>query len=53
MLYKTLGYAVWKGVRYYFNRKAPSGRVLAGLAAGAVVAAGVALALGRQQGAGE
>jgi hypothetical protein len=30
MLYKALGFAVWKGAKWYLRRKVPSRRVLVG-----------------------
>jgi hypothetical protein len=38
MLYKALGYAVWKGAKWYLGRKLPSRKLLVGGA----VAVGVA-----------
>ena len=47
MLYKALGFAVWKGAKWYLGRKLPSGRVLAGAGVAAVVA--TALAVGAKR----
>ncbi|MEA2249118.1 MAG: hypothetical protein QOH46_3647 [Solirubrobacteraceae bacterium] len=43
MLYKALGFAVWKGAKWYIGRRLPSRRVLLGgiLAVGIVTAAAV------------
>jgi hypothetical protein len=43
MLYKTLGFAVWKGAKWYLARKAPGTRVIAGLGLGALAATAAAL----------
>ena len=43
MLYKTLGFAVWKGVRWYLGRKLPPGRMVAGIGLAAVAATAVAV----------
>ena len=43
MLYKALGFAVWKGAKWYLGRKLPPGRLLAGVAVAAAVATGVAV----------
>src|SRR5919107_1959471 len=42
MLYKALGFAVWKGAKWYLGRKLPPGRLLAGVAVAAAVANRVA-----------
>ena len=43
MLYKALGFAVWKGAKWYLGRKLPSTRLLAGAGLAALVAAAVAV----------
>jgi hypothetical protein len=43
MFYKALGFAVWKGARWYFSHKLPPGRLLAGVGLAAVAATAVAL----------
>jgi len=43
MLYKALGFAVWNGAKWYFGRKVPPGRLLAGLGLAAVAATAVAV----------
>jgi hypothetical protein len=43
MIYKALGYAVWKGARWYLSHKAPPGRLLAGVGLAAVAATAVAV----------
>jgi hypothetical protein len=50
MLYKALGFAVWKGAQWYFGHKLPSARVLAGVAVAAAVATGVAVGAKRNTG---
>ena len=42
MLYKALGFAVWKGAKWYLGRKLPSTRLLAGAGIAAAVATAVA-----------
>ena len=43
MLYKALGFAVWKGAKWYLGRKLPPGRLLVGVGIAAAVATGVAV----------
>ena len=43
MFYKTLGFAVWKGAKWYLGRKLPPGRLLAGIGLAAVAATAVAV----------
>ena len=43
MLYKALGFAVWKGAKWYLGRKLAPGRMLAGAALAAVAATAVAV----------
>jgi hypothetical protein len=43
MFYKALGFAVWKGAKWYLGRKMPPGRLLAGAGLAAVVATAVAV----------
>ena len=43
MFYKTLGFAVWKGAKWYLGRKAPPGRLLVGIGLGAMAATAVAV----------
>jgi hypothetical protein len=43
MLYKALGFAVWKGAKWYLGRKLPPARVLAGIGVAAVAATVVAV----------
>ena len=43
MLYKALGFAVWKGAKWYLGRKLPPARLLAGVGLVAAVAAAVAV----------
>jgi hypothetical protein len=43
MFYKTLGFAVWKGARWYLGRKLPGTRLIAGLGLGALAATAAAL----------
>jgi hypothetical protein len=40
MFYKALGYAVWKGAKWYVGRKVPTRKLLLGV--GGAVALGVA-----------
>jgi hypothetical protein len=43
MFYKALGFAVWKGAKWYMGRKLPSRKVVVGSAlAAALAAAGAA-----------
>jgi len=50
MLYKALGFAVWKGARWYFGQKLPPARLLLGLGVAAAVATGVAVGAKRNNG---
>jgi hypothetical protein len=43
MFYKALGFAVWKGAKWYVGRKLPSRRLLAGGAVALAVATLVAV----------
>ena len=43
MLYKVLGFAVWKGAKWYLGRKAPPARLVAGIGLAAVAATAVAV----------
>jgi hypothetical protein len=43
MFYKALGFAVWKGAKWYLGRKLPPGRLLAGVGLAAVAATVVAV----------
>jgi hypothetical protein len=43
MLYKALGFAVWKGAKWYLGRKLPPARLLAGVGLAAVAATAVAV----------
>jgi hypothetical protein len=43
MLYKALGFAVWKGAKWYLGRKLPPARLLLGVGVAAAVATGVAV----------
>ena len=43
MLYKALGFAVWKGAKWYLGRKLPPARLLAGAGLAAVAATAVAV----------
>ena len=43
MFYKALGFAVWKGAKWYVGRKLPSRRLLAGGALALAVATLVAV----------
>ena len=43
MLYKALGFAVWKGAKWYLGRRLPPARLLAGVGIAAAVATGVAV----------
>jgi hypothetical protein len=46
--YKLLGFAVWRGAKWYARRKLPSARATAAGAAGALAALGVAAAIARR-----
>jgi hypothetical protein len=50
MLYKALGFAVWKGAKWYAGRKLPARGVLVGGAAAAGVATLVAVGAKRDGG---
>ena len=50
MLYKALGFAVWKGAKWYLGRKLPPGRLLAGAGVAAVAATLVAVGAKRNAG---
>ena len=43
MVYKALGFAVWKGAKWYLGRKLPGSRVIAGAGLGALAAAAAAI----------
>jgi len=43
MFYKALGFAVWKGARWYLGRKLPPARLVAGIGVAAVAATAVAI----------
>jgi hypothetical protein len=43
MFYKALGFAVWKGAKWYLGRKLPPGRLIAGIGLAAVAATAVAV----------
>jgi hypothetical protein len=47
MFYKALGFAVWKGARWYLFRKLPPARLLAGV--GLAVVAATAVAVGAKR----
>jgi hypothetical protein len=51
MLYKVLGFAVWKAAKWYIGRRAPSRRWLlaGGAAAAAAVAASVVAASAKRE----
>jgi hypothetical protein len=53
MFYKALGFAVWKGAKWYLGRKAPAppGRLLAGIGLAAVAATAVAVGAKRNSSA--
>jgi hypothetical protein len=46
--YKLLGYAVWRGGKWYLRRRLPSARLLAGIGLGAGSAVLVAALLARR-----
>ena len=50
MLYKALGFAVWKGAKWYLGRKLPPGRLLLGVGVAAAIATGVAVGAKRNNG---
>jgi hypothetical protein len=50
MLYKALGFAVWKGAKWYAGRKLPARSVLVGGAVAASVATLVAVGAKRDSG---
>jgi hypothetical protein len=43
MFYKALGFAVWKGAKWYLGRKLPPVRLLAGAGLAALAATAVAV----------
>jgi hypothetical protein len=43
MFYKVLGFAVWKGAKWYLGRKLPPARLLAGAGLAALAATAVAV----------
>ena len=43
MLYKALGFAVWKGAKFYLGHKLPPARLLVGVGLAAVAATAVAV----------
>jgi hypothetical protein len=43
MFYKALGFAVWKGAKWYVGRRVPPGRLIAGVGLAAIAATAVAL----------
>ncbi len=43
MFYKALGFAVWKGAKWYVGRRLPPGRLIAGVGLAAIAATAVAL----------
>jgi len=47
MFYKALGFAVWKGAKWYVGRRLPPGRLIMGVGLAAV--AGTAVALGAKR----
>jgi hypothetical protein len=46
--YKLLGFAVWRGAKWYARRRLPSGRVVAAGTVGLVAAAGAAALVARR-----
>jgi hypothetical protein len=46
--YKLLGFAVWRGAKWYARRKLPSGRAAAASAAGALAALGAVALVARR-----
>ena len=48
MLYKALGFAVWKGAKWYVGRKLPPARLLAGVGLAAVAVTAVAVGAKRR-----
>jgi hypothetical protein len=54
MLYKTLGFAVWKAAKWYLGRKVKPGRrfVGVGLGVGVAVAVATGLAVGAKRNGG-
>jgi hypothetical protein len=46
--YKLLGFAVWRGARWYVRRRLPSGRAVAAGTFGLVAAAGAAALVARR-----
>jgi hypothetical protein len=49
MLYKALGFAVWKGAKWYLGRKLPPGRLLVGVGVGLAAVAVTAAAVGAKR----
>jgi hypothetical protein len=50
MLYKALGFAVWKGAKWYLGRKLPRTPLLVGIGVAAVAATAVAVGAKRNSG---
>ena len=50
MLYKALGFAVWKGAKWYLGRKVKPTRLLVGAGVAAAVATGLAVGAKRNGG---
>jgi hypothetical protein len=50
MFYKALGFAVWKGAKWYLGRKMPPTRLLAGVGLAAVAATAIAVGAKRNSG---
>ena len=50
MLYKALGFAVWKGAKFYLGQKTPPGRLLIGVGVAAAGATAVAVGAKRNSG---
>jgi hypothetical protein len=50
MLYKALGFAVWKGATWYLGHKRPPARLLIGAGLAAVAATAVAVGAKRNSG---
>ncbi|HEY2571675.1 MAG TPA: hypothetical protein VGI27_09380 [Solirubrobacteraceae bacterium] len=46
--YKVLGFAVWRGAKWYARRRLPSAGTMAASAAGALAALGAAAAIARR-----
>jgi hypothetical protein len=47
MFYKALGFAVWKGAKWYASRKLPTGKLMVGTGVAVATATAVAVAAGR------